>query len=181
MAEGAHFGSSMTCALWEQHDALACVQIGAATPAAAATAAVLAEAMRAPAYSRLRTEQQLGYDVDVTACRHGGACGVALSVAGGAATAARARAALPAFLDAFGRGLAAMPKSEFNDLRDSAAMEMVRAASCYLDHHGMVLPDPGYSSHTLHTLHPLHCCLSKVWHGRSSAAQRACSVSVTFF
>lgn len=107
-------------------DALACMQIGAATPAGAAAAAVLAEAMRAPAYSRLRTEQQLGYDVDVTPCRHGGGCGVAVSVAGGAATAARARAALPAFLDAFGRDLAAMPKSEFNDLRGSAAMEMVR-------------------------------------------------------
>lgn len=102
------------------------MQLGPAAPATAAVATILAEAMRGPAYDHLRTQLQLGYDVDVIPCSHAGACGVAVSVAGAADAAGRCRRAVPDFLAAFGRDLGAMSKSEFNDLRASAGMEMVR-------------------------------------------------------
>lgn len=108
----------------------ACVQLGPQGPATAAAAAILAEAMRGPAYDYLRTKLQLGYDVDVIPCSHAGACGVAVSVAGAAAAGGRCRAAVSDFLEAFGRTLGKMGKAEFNDLRASVAMEMVRTSSC---------------------------------------------------
>lgn len=101
------------------------MQLGRATPATVAAATILAEVMRDRAYAELRTRQQLGYDVDVAPCRHGGAAGLTLSVSGGHGTAARAPPAIEEFLGTFSRRLASMPKAEFADLRDSAAMEMV--------------------------------------------------------
>jgi secreted Zn-dependent insulinase-like peptidase len=106
---------------------LVSLQFGPRSVSNTAACAVLAEVMRGPAYNSLRTRAQLGYEVNVCTCSHGGAVGLSVVVAGRSGP-SKVGEAVEAFLVDFGRSLTKMPKREYLEHRASAAMDSVRSA-----------------------------------------------------
>lgn len=103
------------------------MQVGPVTPRLKALCELLSSAMSTRAYIYLRTQEQLGYEVDVTPKELCGVCGIVLTVGGGATAAAGSGALVKVedFLEDFGKTLASMPKSEFRELKDVAIADLV--------------------------------------------------------
>jgi hypothetical protein len=95
------------------------LQVGCNTPHNVAMTQLAAELLYEPAYDQLRTQEQLGYTVDVLAMQHGTVVGLGLLVSVSHdfdVAATRVRAFLASFER---RELARMKKGEFEDAREN--------------------------------------------------------------
>jgi secreted Zn-dependent insulinase-like peptidase len=110
------------------------MQVGPWNPRVAAQCALLATAMTTPAYNFLRTQEQLGYDVEVSSRVHCDVSGIVLKVSGSAAAAGVAVQKVDEFLEDFGQHLATMSKQEFANVKERASDDHVRISPCVSVH-----------------------------------------------